>query len=133
MTAPRESPLLHAIRAALAREPGVTIWRNNVGVDTSRGVRYGLGVGSADLVGLVVVHCPTCNAPHSSPACLSGLHARALGRFFALEVKTAAGRLSREQKIWQGAVTHAGGFSAVVRSVDEALAALERARRGEAA
>ena len=70
-------------------------------------MRYGLAVGSADLIG-----------------CLGG-------RFIALEVKAAAGRTSPEQRQWLDLVRRNGGFAAVVRSVDEARAAIARARRGE--
>lgn len=104
----REAPILHAVRAFLAAEPDVTVWRCNGGVDTARGIRYGLGVGAADLIGV--------------------LHP--LGRFLALEVKSDRGRPTREQLAWGGAVQRAGGFYAIVRSVDEARAALARARAG---
>jgi len=42
------------------------------------------------------------------------------GKFYAFEVKTQKGRQSPAQKDWQGAITNAGGFYAVVRSVDDA-------------
>ena len=110
--APREAEVLYAVRASVAALPGVCVWRNNTGVDLARGVRYGLGVGGADLVGL---RC---------------------GRFFGLEVKRPAagvrraGRLDREQRFWAEAVRAAGGFVAVVHSAEEALAALERCSAG---
>ena len=103
----KETPLLHSIRAFLASQPGVTIWRCNTGVDTTRGVRYGLGIGAADLIGIV----------HQT------------GRFLAMEVKTPIGRLSAEQKLWGAAVQRAGGFYAVVRSIEQAAAALTEARK----
>lgn len=98
-----------AIRVALSGEPGLVLWRNNVGIAEHRGqrVRYGLAVGSADLVG-----------------CLDG-------RFVALEVKTATGRVAPEQKLWLDLVRRYGGFAAIVRSVDEARAAVARARAGD--
>ena len=103
-----EGAIQDAIRLALASEPGLVLWRNNVGVAEHRGVRvrYGLAVGSADLVG-----------------CLDG-------RFVALEVKTATGRVAPEQKLWLDLVRRYGGFAAIVRSVDEARAAIARARAG---
>lgn len=106
MTA-RETTLLHAIRAAVAESGRAMIWRCNNGVDTARGVRYGLGVGAADLIGLL----------------------RPSGRFLALEVKTPEGKQSIQQRLWGEAVRTAGGFYAVVRSIDEALAAIEEASR----
>ena len=103
-----EGQIQDAIRLALTDEPGLVVWRNNTGVAEHRGarVRYGLAVGSADLIG-----------------CLDG-------RFIALEVKTAAGRASPEQRLWLDLVRRNGGFAAVVRSVEEARAAIARARTG---
>jgi hypothetical protein len=100
-----ETNLLIAIHDAIALTGKCLLWRNNTGQHGR--VRFGLGVGGADLVGLV----------------------RPNGRWFALEVKTPSGRLSKVQKNWAAAVTDAGGFVACVRSVDEALAALEEAMR----
>lgn len=94
-----------AIHDAVALTGRVLCWRNNVGRNGR--VSFGLGVGSADLVGLL----------------------RGSGRFFGLEVKTATGRLSPEQVAWARAVTAAGGFVKCVRSVNEALQALEEAGR----
>ena len=104
-----EGAIQDAIRVALSDEPGLVLWRNNVGIAEHRGqrVRYGLAVGSADLVG-----------------CLDG-------RFVALEVKTATGRAAPEQKLWLDLVRRYGGFAAIVRSVAEARAAVARARAGE--
>lgn len=100
-----ETPIMRAVRAALAGDGRLVIWRCNGGVDLTRGVRYGLGVGAADLIGLV----------------------RGSGRFVAFEVKTPVGRLSKKQKLWSEAVRNAGGFYAVVRSADEARSALDEA------
>ena len=72
-----ETNILIAIHDAIALTGKCLLWRNNTGQHGR--IRYGLGVGGADLVGLV----------------------RPTGRWFALEVKTAAGRLSKEQKNWE--------------------------------
>lgn len=107
-----ERDIQHAIREALGQEGDLVLWRNNVGVAefTKNGrkqtVAYGLAPGSADLIGLLS------------------------GRFFALEVKAASGRASEAQRLWLDLVRAKGGFAAVVRSVDEAREALERARGG---
>ena len=97
-----------AIRLALSDVPDLVIWRNNTGVATHRGqhVRYGLAPGSADLIGVLA------------------------GRFVALEVKTATGRVAVEQTQWLALVRRYGGFAAVVRSPEDALAAIARARTG---
>jgi hypothetical protein len=105
-----ERDVQQAIRLALGRLPDVVLWRNSTGVarPNDRVVRYGLCVGSSDLIGLL--------APS--------------GRFLALEVKTAAGRTSLEQDQFLALVRRRGGFACVVRSVAEALAAIDRAREG---
>lgn len=107
----KESEIQAAIRTALGKLPDVRVWRNHVGaLRDERGVthRFGLAVGSADLVGML--------APS--------------GRLIALECKSETGRLRPEQRAWMQLVRDAGGFACVVRSADEALAAVERARRG---
>lgn len=111
-----ESVLQAEIRLALGRDPTLVLWRNTVGMSThtdprtnrTTSQRFGLAVGSADLVGIL------------APA----------GRFVALEVKTATGRVRPEQAQWLALVRTRGGFAAVVRSVPDALAAIERARAG---
>lgn len=102
-----EGQIQDEIRLALSDEPGLVMWRNNVGVAMHRGSRvvYGLAVGSADLIG-----------------CLDG-------RFVALEVKTPTGRLAPDQRRWADLVRARGGFVATVRSVVEARAAIAEARR----
>ena len=109
-----ESEILDAIRVALNQRGDVCVFRNNVGVaqhwneKTRRPetVRYGLAVGSSDLIGLVG------------------------GRFFAIEVKSATGRVTPEQRLFIDLVRRMGGFAAVVRSVEEAEAAVGRALVG---
>jgi len=109
-----EGTILRSIRLALGREPDLVLWRLSAGitVDVATGRRYraGLVPGAADLVGIL------------APA----------GRWFALEVKSARGRVSSEQRRWGELVQRMGGFWCVVRSVDESRAALARARSGEA-
>ena len=100
-----ETQILLAIHDAIARTGKCLLWRHNSGGHGR--LRYGLGVGGADLIGVI----------------------KGSGRFLALEVKTATGRMTREQVAWHRAVTDAGGFAACVRSVDEALMALEEAMR----
>ena len=108
-----ESVLQSQIRRALGIVPGLCLWRNTTGHTVefdargqARHIRYGLAPGSADLVGLLD------------------------GRFIALEVKTATGRVSADQETWLECVRCNGGFAAIVRSVDEAVAAIARARGG---
>lgn len=98
-----ESVLMDRIRLVLGREQAAVWWRNNTGVaQTGNGyiVRYGLGNGSADLVGLF------------------------RGHFVAVEIKTPTGRQSDDQRRWQSLVESKGGFYAIVRSEDDARALL---------
>lgn len=123
-----ETAILVAIREALSREPGVLIWRNNSGkLQDARGrwVTYGLGVGSADLVGLVQMSRGFCGYERDDGSAI------VTARFFALEVKTETGRATKEQVCWSIAVRGNGGFCATVRSVEEAIAALKRCKDGE--
>lgn len=111
-----ESEIQSAIRKALGRTPGLVLWRNNVGkamMPTGSGrmaVRFGLIPGASDLIGIV-----TCGK---------------VGRFIALEVKTERGKLRPDQARFLALVQRMGGFACVVRSVEDARAAVERARSG---
>lgn len=119
-----ESQILRDIRAALGREPDVKLWRLSQGGAVSRSgqtYRAGLSVnGASDLIG--ILRYTEDSGYGSGPM--------STGRFIALEVKTDRGRLRREQVLFLELVRRLGGFAAVVRSVDEARAALERARAG---
>jgi VRR-NUC domain len=108
-----ESALVASIRLALGRDSRVVLWRNNTGSALQdfgsggmRPLKYGLCVGSSDLIGIV--------APH--------------GRLIALEVKTASGRVTREQQQFLTLVERMGGVARVVRSVDEAVRAVDDAQ-----
>lgn len=107
----REVDIQQSIRLALGLEPGLILWRNNIGVarnEGSRPVQYGVGgKGGSDLIGVLN------------------------GRFIALEVKKPGGRVSPEQLEFLECVRSVGGFAAVVHSVDEARAAIRRAQNGD--
>jgi len=107
---------LHEARATLA-SAGVC-WRNSTGVDVERGVRYGLGIGGADLVAIVPVRV----------VCPCGQTDATIGRFVGVEIKSPSGRLSIEQRLWGDAVMRAHGGYYVVRSGVNAVAVLEHAR-----
>jgi len=95
-----ESNISNAIMIALS-EAGCLVWRNNVGVlkdANGRPIRYGLGTGSSDLIGLC-----------------------ADGTFLAVEVKTATGRVSPAQTAFIAAVLRRGGRAGVARSPADAL------------
>lgn len=108
---PLEGAIQERIRIALGNDPLVYLPRNNVGLFQSldgRMVRSGLGKGTSDLIGLL--------GPH--------------GRFIALEVKRHNGRATKEQETFAKAVRLKGGFCAFVRSPQEALEAIARAKKG---
>jgi hypothetical protein len=107
-----ETQLMVSIQEVVNVSGRARVWRNNTGALPAKGrggrtfpIRYGLGVGGADLVGLVL----------------------GSGRFFALEVKLPGGTQSAEQIAWGRGVEGAGGFYRVVHSVDDAMLAVRDA------
>ena len=121
-----EGALSDAIRAALAHEPGLLLFRNSQAAmrKGSRVYRGGLGNGSADLVGVLSLDVAlVTNGGHMQSRMM-------LGRFVALEVKRPGEQATEEQAAWLASVRTRGGFASVVCSVDEARAAIVRARTG---
>jgi len=112
-----ESEIQHGIRIALGRVPDLRLFRNNVGVADVKGskVRFGLCKGSSDLIGFLRLE----------------VDGKKIARFISLEIKTETGRTTTEQDLWLELVRAFGGFACVVRSVEDAVAAIERARKGE--
>lgn len=95
------------IMLALGSRPGVRVFRLNVGLGhTARGavVRFGLP-GMADLL--------VCTG----------------AKYLWLECKSKSGSLRPAQRNFRDTIRAIGGAYAVVRSVDEALAALEEVQR----
>lgn len=93
-----------------ATEMGARLFRNNVGVlKDERGVpvRYGLQVGSGDLIGWV---------PVTVTADMVG---QRLAVFVSVETKGAKGRVTAEQAAWADAVSEAGGRAGVARKDDD--------------
>jgi len=130
-----EGDLMRRIRSALSRERDVVILRNNVGaLRDERGVKvtYGLGVGSADLVGSLAVHVrggfpagPDAWSWHD------GLASRWIARSLAVEVKRPGEKPTPEQVAWQEAMRRAGWVVGICTSPEEALDLIRRARRWE--
>lgn len=95
-----EANIQNEIMIALS-QAGCVVWRNNTGVlkDASgRPIKFGLCKGSADLIGIAKD-----------------------GRFLAVEVKTAVGRVRPEQELFIASVKRAGGRAGVARCVDDAM------------
>jgi len=106
-----ERNLQHEIRLALGTDTRVVLFRNTTGFykHEGRSISYGVGgPGGADLLGML------------SPS----------GRFVALEIKTDRGQLTDDQERFLNLVRRRGGFATVVRSVDDARAAIDRACSG---
>ena len=108
-----EKKIQREIEAALGAEPDLLLLRNSVGMAKHTSddgktwhVPYGLGTGSPDLVGIL--------APS--------------GRWVCLEVKAAEGDVDPAQLKCHAIWRKFGAFVAVVRSVEEARAALDEAR-----
>lgn len=126
--------LTHPIRVALNRLPGVKVDRNNVGsLEWAPGkmLRYGLGIGSADIVGACM--CEVVTVPRHLELLARGQPAhptRVFARYFALEVKWPGETPTEDQERWMRSKREIGAFACVVHSVDEALQAVERCRRG---
>jgi hypothetical protein len=99
---------MQAQREALVRTGRVWLYRNSVGFDSRLNIPYGLGKGSPDLVGGLV----------------------GTGRWFCIETKSATGVESPEQLAWRSVHRRRGAFVATARTVEQALAALDRALAG---
>jgi hypothetical protein len=76
-------------------------------------VQFGLARGSADLIGYRTV------------TITPDMVGQRVAVFTRLEVKTPTDRIRPEQANWQRAVASAGGIAAVVRSIDDALDAID--------
>lgn len=122
MTAERE--IQHAIRLALAEHPDLVLWRNSAGVATfghgpgKQVTRFGLIPGASDLIGILRLRAGDLD-PNQM-----------IGRFVALEIKNARGRLSPEQERFLSLVQSLGGAAGVARSPSDAEQLLIRWRTG---
>ena len=112
---PLERKIQADIEAAIGAEPDLLLLRNSVGEaqyvkDDGKVwyVPYGLGIGSPDLVGILG------------------------GRWFCLEVKVPGDEPDDHQLRCHAVWRRFGAFVEVVTSVDEAKAALARARKAAA-
>lgn len=107
-----EAAIQQQVRLALARA-GVVAFRNNVGQytdpKTGRPIRYGLGVGSSDLVGWT----PIVVTPE--------MVGKTVAVFTAVEVKTPTGRPTDAQINFIEQVLKAGGFAGIARSPRDAV------------
>jgi hypothetical protein len=103
-----EAQIQARVLLTLGRRPDVRLFRNNVGAYKDQNGtlrRFGLLVGSADLIGWVTVN------------------GRAI--FLSVEIKTSIGKPSSEQETWLRNVRRMGGIAFIARSPEEAIAELE--------
>jgi hypothetical protein len=109
-----EQHIQQHIRLACSTGP-VRLFRNNTGVlrdQHGRPVSFGLCKGSADLIGW------------TTRTITPDMVGQQVAVFTSIEVKTASGRLTPEQRQWLAAVETAGGIAGVARSVADAEALL---------
>jgi len=115
VSSPSEHEIQQHIRLACGRR-AVRLWRNNTGAlvdQQGRFVRFGLCKGSSDLIGL--------RSLEITPEMVG----QRVGQFVALEVKTASGVVSSEQRAFLQLVQQLGGVAAVCRSIEQAQAVLD--------
>lgn len=103
----RELDIQREIKHKLNVSRRCRLVRNNTGVDVEKGVRYGLGNGGPDLVGM-----------------LPG------GLAFGIEVKTPSGHIDKDQIAWWKAAYGWGFRGGVARSLAGAWRLLDEAEAG---
>ncbi len=123
-----ETDLVRAIMQALALDSDVLVLRINSGTRVIEGkhkrrVFRGAPAGTSDLL-----LCVRSTVGWGEDR--DGAVRHEDGRFAALEVKTAKGRTTPKQEAFLADVRRRGGFACVVRSVDEARAAVARCKSG---
>jgi hypothetical protein len=111
-----ETQIQQAVRLSCSQGPA-RLWRNNSGKlpdpKTGRWVQFGVASpGGSDLIGYRQV---VIGPEHIG---------RTMAVFTAVEVKSATGRATAEQRAFIQHVEQAGGIAGVVRSVDDAKALL---------
>ncbi len=110
----QETEVQQRIRLAVGTLPGFRVWRNNSGKlpdpRTGRWVQFGVASpGGSDLIG------------YRSITITPDMVGRTVAVFTAIEVKTATGRATPEQRRFIDHIRTAGGISAIVRTTAEAL------------
>lgn len=98
--------LKQAVRLEIGSQPDVRCFENPRGFDERARAFYGMAKGASDLISIV----------------------KPRGRWLALEVKTGNAQPTVEQQRFLQMVNDFGGVGRVVRSLDDARAALREAR-----
>lgn len=97
---------------AIGKKAHVRAFRNNVGSGyTMDGtfIRYGLHVGSGDLIGWRTV------------TITPDMVGKPIAQFLSVEVKTAKGTVRPDQKQWLKVVNDAGGLAVVARDPEDVV------------
>lgn len=105
-----EAAVVQQVRATLSNGD-VRLFRNSTGMvegKDGRHHRFGLAVGSSDLIGL------------KSVVVTADMVGSRVALFVALEGKSATGRTTEEQDAFLAMVRKAGGIAGVFRSLDDA-------------
>ncbi len=105
----KESDIMRLIQMK-ASALGARLFRNNVGaLQNIQGmwVKFGLGVGTSDLIGW------------RTRVITTDMVGKSVAIFTAIEVKSQAGKLTAEQRDFLAAVRASGGIAIEARSVDD--------------
>lgn len=116
-----ESSIQKRVMAAIGARDGVLVWRQQSGAfraldDPKRIVRVGT-VGMSDALAVVEVEI--------TPAMVG----KRIGVAVGIEFKSEKGRQSDAQAAWQKAFEGCGGTYAIVRSVEDAVALVEKVKK----
>lgn len=106
-----EQAVMNDILLELARH-GVLLFRNNTGAlkdEHGRLVRFGLAVGSSDLIGMTPI------------TITQDMVGEKLAVFTAIEAKASRGKATSRQQAFIRRVIELGGLAGVARSVEDAL------------
>lgn len=111
---PSESHLVHDILITFGAHPDILLWRSNTGAARAgdRLVRFGAR-GQADITGVIRVR------------------SQALGAALFIECKSATGKQSPDQVLFQRNVTSMGAIYILARSVQDVWDALPWLARGD--
>lgn len=109
-----ETEIQQRVRLAVGALPGFRLWRNNSGKlpdpRTGRWVQFGVASpGGSDLIGYRTIEITP------------DMVGRKVAVFTAIEVKTATGRATPEQRRFIDHIRAAGGIAGIVRTTAEAL------------
>ncbi len=101
-----ENDVTNKVRIAFGKI-GAPLYRNNVGYDERKKLRYGLKKGSADWIGIL----PLVITPD--------MVGKRVGVFLSVEMKSAGGSLQPDQAAWINTVRSAGGIAIVARRPED--------------